>query len=141
MKYLMIVFLVASFTNPTIEEPVLSPIPPLVVEAPKPIVKKQVVHYTKSLPTPEIKAYIALSAQKYGVSEVVMNKVISCESNYKPNAVGDGGKSHGLVQIHQPSHPYITRAQATDPEFAIDFLARNLADGKGRMWTCWRMLS
>ena len=82
---------------------------------------------------------ITFYSLKYNVKESVMRKVISCESSYKIKAVGDNGKSFGLVQIHQPSHPYITQEQAFDPHFALDFLAKNLAKGKGNMWTCYRL--
>jgi hypothetical protein len=68
-----------------------------------------------------------------------MHRVISCESQYKYNAVGDGGFSHGLVQIHGPSWPTISVAQSTDPEFAIEFLAQKLSMGQGRLWSCYRM--
>ena len=77
---------------------------------------------------------------KYGVSASLMAKIIKCESGGNPNAVGDGGQSFGLVQIHRPSHPNISKAQALNPEFAISFLAKNLSLGKGNMWTCYRMI-
>lgn len=80
-------------------------------------------------------------ALQYGVSADVMNAVIKCESQYNPNAVGDGGHSRGLVQIFDSYHPNITHEQAFDPEFAITFLAKNLVQGKGEMWTCWRQLN
>lgn len=69
-----------------------------------------------------------------------MTKIINCESSRNPNAVGDRGNSFGLVQIHLPSHPSITKEQALDEEYAIDFLAKNLSEGKGYLWTCYRML-
>jgi len=87
-----------------------------------------------------VEELIVENSIKYGVSASVMRRVIKCESSGNPNAVGDFGQSFGLVQIHAPSHPYVTRAQALDPEFAVEFLAKNLALGKGSMWTCWRML-
>lgn len=77
-------------------------------------------------------------ATTYKVSAAVMHKVIKCESNYNSKAVGDGGKSFGLVQIHLPSHPTITKAQAYNKEFAIKFLAQKLSTKQGRMWTCYR---
>lgn len=80
------------------------------------------------------------SSIKYGVSEAVMRNVIQCESSGNPNAVGDGGQSFGLVQIYLPAHPEVTRAEALDPEFAVEFLAQNLSEGRGRMWTCYRLL-
>lgn len=83
---------------------------------------------------------IALSAEKYDVSEKTMHRVIQCESRYNPKAVGDYGHSFGLVQIHLPSHPDISKAQAFDPEFATDYLAKSLSRGQGKMWTCFRMI-
>ena len=86
-----------------------------------------------------------------------MMSVINCESQYHPSiqskhvyternvpkgyAVGDREQSYGLVQIHLPAHSSVTKAQATDPEFAVDFLAKNLAVGKGSMWTCYNNLA
>ena|SRR3990167_1506164 len=87
---------------------------------------------------PTIQQLITLYALKYNVNESIIRKVVSCESNYKENAVGDKGKSFGLVQIHLPSHPYVSKEQAFDPDFSLDFLAKNIAKGKGKMWTCWR---
>lgn len=65
---------------------------------------------------------------------------IRCESNFNPRAVGDGGKSRGLAQIHKPSHPDITDEQAFDPYFAIDFMAKEFKNGNKWKWTCWRNL-
>jgi soluble lytic murein transglycosylase-like protein len=77
---------------------------------------------------------------RYGVNLSLMEAIIRCESSFNPNAVGDFGQSFGLVQIFLPAHPSITKDQALDPTFAVDFLARNLAAGKGSMWTCFRLL-
>lgn len=94
-------------------------------------------------------------ADEYGVSYYVMNAVVKCETagTYDPSIpsghvyhagnvprgykVGDKEDSHGLVQIHLPAHRHVTYEQATNPEFAADFLARNLAVGRGSMWTCY----
>lgn len=80
-------------------------------------------------------------ATKYNVKPSLMRSVVQCESTFNPDAVGDGGNSFGLVQINLPSHPTITKEQAHDPDFALDFLAKNLAAGKGKLWTCYRMLT
>jgi hypothetical protein len=80
------------------------------------------------------------TAEEYGVSASVMKAVIECESQWNITALGDNGESRGLVQIHRPSWPDITDAEAYTPEFAIDFLARKLSEGKGRLWTCYRNL-
>ena len=79
-------------------------------------------------------------AQEYDVSEELITKIVRCESSFRSDAIGDGGKSYGLVQIHQPSWPDITKEQAFDPEFAIEFLAKKLSEDKGELWTCYRKL-
>ena len=79
-------------------------------------------------------------AEKYQVSEKVLHNVIKCESQYKEKAIGDGGRSFGIVQIFLPAHPSVSKVSALDPDFAIDFLAKNLSEGRGRLWTCWRKL-
>lgn len=89
--------------------------------------------------TPEtIKQTISRIAREYNVSEEVMNTVVECESQYNTNAVGDHGNSKGLVQIHRKYHPDITESQAFDPEFSLSFLAKNLANNKGYLWSCYR---
>ena len=80
-------------------------------------------------------------ADEYGVSKETMRFVVDCESDWNPEAVGDQGHSHGLVQIHLPSHRSITKELAQDPEFALRFLAGHLKEGRGDMWTCFRKMS
>jgi len=79
-------------------------------------------------------------SNEYGVSAGLMRQIIQCESSFNPNAIGDGGYSFGLVQIHLPSHPDVTKEQALDPEFATTFLADKLSKGQGYLWTCYRMI-
>lgn len=76
-----------------------------------------------------------------------MHHIVKCESNYRPdvqsfhpdpNSPNGREESYGLVQIHLPSHPSVSLEQATDIEFALDFLASNVKNGKQRMWTCGR---
>ena len=88
----------------------------------------------------EVKSMVDYYADKYSVSRNTMHKVVNCESSYNYKAVGDGGKSFGLSQIHKPSHPSITYEESTNPDFALDFMASNISNGKGNMWTCYRKL-
>jgi hypothetical protein len=113
-----------------------SPTPPTI--APERPIMRQVE--SKS-PTPSQIALIKSKSVEYGVSESLMTKIISCESGFNEYALGDFGQSRGLVQIHKPSHPTITDEQAYNAEFSVDFLADNLSQGKGEMWTCFRILS
>ena len=99
------------------------------------------VQFKTPEPTPELLSLINSKAEQYNVSAEIMIKVIACESGFNERALGDAGYSRGLVQIHSTYHPTITDAQAYDAEFAVEFLAKSLAEGRGSMWTCWRLLA
>lgn len=90
--------------------------------------------------TTPITTLISHYSELYGVSSTTVSSVIKCESGFNQNAIGDNGNSFGLVQIHLPSNPTITREQALDPNFAISFLAKQLASKKGKLWTCYKLL-
>ena len=56
--------------------------------------------------------------------------------------IGIGGTattSWGVVMIHLPDHPDITKEQALDPNFSVDFLAKSIRIGRGNWWTCFRL--
>lgn len=80
-------------------------------------------------------------AHRYGVDPDTMLAVIACESGLNASVRGDKGHSRGLVQISNIYHPEVSDAQAFDPFFSIEFLAKALAKGKGKEWTCFRHLS
>ena len=84
---------------------------------------------------------VKVYGDKYGVNEDLLNYIIKCESGFNISSVGDKGKSFGLVQIHLPSHPEVTKQQALDFNFAVEFLSKNIAEGKADMWTCYRNLN
>lgn len=94
----------------------------------------------RSLNEYSVQELVSHFASQYQVSSNQMLATIKCESGFRENAIGDGGKSYGLSQIHLPSHPNVTKEQATDKVFAIEFMAKAFSKGKQRQWTCWRML-
>jgi len=67
-------------------------------------------------------------------------RVLECESGLDPTVVGDNGTSFGIAQFHNPWAWGITKEQAFDPEFAIDFTAEQFSLGQASKWTCYRML-
>lgn len=105
---------------------------------------------------PSIPNLIAMYSKEYKVSAKTMTAVINCENKpldpelqselkYKKGnrwkqPAGSREQSFGLVQIHLPDHPEITKAEATDPDFSIEFLADQLSRGRGSQWTCYRKL-
>lgn len=53
---------------------------------------------------------------------------------------GEREKSFGLAMIHLPDHPTISKEQATDPEFSLDWMAQEFAKGRESQWTCHKIL-
>lgn len=111
-------------------------------EPPREVLIEVQVDWTKERILEEIET----QAQKYGVSAEVMKTVIECESmgsttiqSYHKRPDGSRERSFGLVQIFLDAHPHITREEAIDPQFAIEFLAKNLKAGRGNLWSCYRM--
>lgn len=113
---------------------------PLVYVAEAQVIEPRVVLIESRIDWTEerIKSEIDTVAEEYGVSAEVMKTVVRCESGYKTTALGDGTKSRGLVQIHSDFHD-VTDEEAYDPKFALRFLAEKLKEGKGDLWTCYRM--
>lgn len=100
---------------------------------------------------------VSVKSKEYGVSEVLMVDIINCENTPWDTTLqskhlysfsdprrgivqGERERSYGLVQIHLPDHPSVSYEQATDPEFAIDFLAKNISEGRLSMWSCAKLL-
>jgi hypothetical protein len=54
---------------------------------------------------------------------------------------GTREESYGLVQIHLPAHPTVSKDQATDPTFAIAFLVENIKAGNAKIWSCYRIVT
>lgn len=95
----------------------------------------------------EINELIRHYASKYDVSAEVMRKVINCESSYDPDIQsqktyenGEQELSFGIAQIHLPSHPQVSKAEAQDPDYAVRFMAQHFQTGNHHLWTCFRKL-
>jgi len=111
----------------------------LALSHPLPAEAKEIV----PVPIPEertVPELIKFYSSKYNVDEEVVTNVIKCESNFLEDAIGDYGTSYGLSQIHLPAHPDITKEQALDKEFAIEFMAKEMSQGNSWMWSCWKKL-
>lgn len=89
---------------------------------------------------------IETQAKKYGVSATLMKKIVQCESmgstTIQSNHRLSYGReqSFGLAQIHLPDHKNVSKEQALDPKFALEFMAKNIAAGRVGMWSCSRMI-
>ncbi len=87
-----------------------------------------------------IQQAIVASADQYGVSASMMTAILKCESGMRPDAVGDHGTSFGIAQIHLSAHPDVTKEQALDPLFSIDFLAREMKANRVWQWSCHKII-
>lgn len=101
-----------------------------------------------------IEEKIELKSKEYGVDIKTVKDIINCESGFNSTLQskhiykqdypvwgmkkGDREQSYGLVQIHLPSHPSITYEQAIDIDFSLEFLIKNLSEGRGDMWSCYK---
>ncbi len=79
-------------------------------------------------------------AAHYGTPAAPLLNTLKCESSLNPKAVGDHGTSFGVAQIHLPAHTDITKAEALDPLFAIDWAAKQFSEGHQNMWSCYTKL-
>ena len=100
---------------------------------------------TSSMSIPEKIRYYA---ELYDVSATSMQRTITCESNASStrqsehlDPTGPNGRedSWGLVQLHLPSHRNVSRAEALDPDFALNFMARETSRPAGR--ACGRAIN
>lgn len=71
---------------------------------------------------------------------IQIERVITCESSWNPASIGDFNHSFGLVQIHLPSNPSVSKEQALDPTFALNFITDKFIQGHQKMWSCYRIL-
>ena len=77
-------------------------------------------------------------ASQYSVSAPKMLATMKCESSFNPKAIGDHGTSYGLSQIHLPAHPQITKTEAQDPVFAVEFMAKEFSQHHENIWSCYQ---
>lgn len=115
-----------SFSNPTIA---YAPLVPSIGEV-----------YTPLSEAEEIELLVKEYATLYNLNYSHFRATLYCESRLNPRAVGDGGNSYGIAQIHLPSHRDVTRENALEPDWAIRWAAQQWAKGGQGMWTCYRLL-
>lgn len=104
-----------------------------------------------------VREKVTVLAKKYGVSAEQVYQTVYCENNtHDPDrqsehrypydnprwgtVAGQREQSFGLPQIHLPSHPTISHEQATDPEWSLEWMVQQFANGNQTAWTCWRQL-
>lgn len=96
---------------------------------------------------PNVLAKVSLYAERYSINYTEFYKTIRCESGFDPliqsqhiTSTGEREQSFGIAQINLPYHPTITKEQALDPDFSLDFMAREFSKGNQGLWTCYKDL-
>lgn len=62
---------------------------------------------------------------------------IECESDFNPEAIGDRGESFGIAQIHLSSNQDVSKEQALDYRFSLQWMASEWQKHHERKWTCF----
>lgn len=104
------------------------------------VVPKELIVYTKDELIQKVYHYAKI--HNNNADKII--KTINCENREWDvklqsriiNSKGEREDSWGLSQIHLPSHPTITKEQAQDPDFAINFMAQHL--GRDVTWSCYK---
>ena len=80
-------------------------------------------------PPADIANLILQDSQKYGVDPnwITAQMYHETAGTFQPNIVGSSG-DWGLAQINPASNPKITKEQAFNPEFAVDYMTNRLAN-------------
>ena len=101
------------------------------------VIRKQPVIIQRKAPE-TVEELIADAALRYGINHDEFLAVATCESNLNILAIGDQNSSFGLFQINLPSHPEVTKEQALDPVWAVEWSAKKFKKNP-RIWTCYNM--
>ncbi len=93
----------------------------------------------------EVVGIIHEAAARHGVSGAWLVEVARCETRgqpFHPQAVGDGGTSFGIFQLHRGGELGTFYARGFSDPFnvweAAEFAAQRFAEGAARAWSCAR---
>jgi hypothetical protein len=75
---------------------------------------------------------------RYGVNGDELVATLKCESGFNAKAIGDHGTSFGVAQIHISAHKEVSKEEALDPLFSINFAAKAFSEGHQNWWTCYK---
>jgi hypothetical protein len=101
----------------------------------------------------DLDTLIRSEAKKHHIDYATFWATLDCESLHfrdvkmqstVPSKTGPNGheNSWGIAQIwlDPRGHPEVTRAEAQDPQFAVEWAATRFEQGYAREWTCYRNL-
>jgi hypothetical protein len=86
----------------------------------------------------ELAAYIQAQALKHGVSPKLALWIVRHESQFNPQAKGDGEASRGLWQISKIYHPEVSDAMAFNVRSSTQWSLERIKSGKANEWSTYR---
>lgn len=86
---------------------------------------------------PDLHTFASTTAQQYGLDPLLFSKVITCESQWRPEATSSTA-DFGIVQIHLASHSDVSLEQANNPYWAITWMAQQWVAKHQTWWTCYK---
>lgn len=97
--------------------------------------------YTKQ----QIQDLVDTYATQYNVDGVKMMATIYCESHYKnvqSDIVSNGRRedSWGIAQINLYWNSSVSKSQALDPTYSVEWMAIAFSSGEAKKWSCYRLL-
>lgn len=84
--------------------------------------------------------YVEWRLNQEGIIAPWLDEMLTCESGWSTQAIGDAGNSYGLWQINLPSHPIgqeCAEDVACSTEYAIQLIK---SERSWSHWTCFKGL-
>lgn len=85
----------------------------------------------------DLKDYLHQTAAQYGLYDELY-RVITCESQWNPFAVGDKGLAYSLLQFHKPTFDHYCVGDYYNPFDQIDCAIGMFILEEQKHWSCWR---
>jgi hypothetical protein len=86
-------------------------------------------------------AWVGLEAEKYGVNPALAICIVTHESQWQGDRIGDvgnpDGESYGWWQIELKQHPDITKAGAFSLVSSTDWALQKIKDGNVNWWATY----
>jgi len=108
-----------------------------------PITGTSHISYVKAqTPEEEIKDLVKLFAKQYGVDELIALTLVDCESDFLQKAIGDGGRSKGVMQYQKASFERHSKllGEQLNYDSAYDQIKLGMwaiSQGYGNEWTAY----
>lgn len=97
----------------------------------------------EAMTVPELIEHVS---EPYNVNTDILKRVAWCESSYRYNVYGDGGKAYGIYQFHKPTFDHFSKKLGEELNYYSSYDQAKLAaymfeNGKQSHWTCYNKIA